>query len=331
MREPAFWWRKAGLACTLLAPAAACYGAIAAGRMRRRGTQAGVPVICVGNFTLGGTGKTPTAIAIAEMLSAAGERPFLLTRGYGGREAGPRLVNTEADSAAEVGDEALLLARAVPTVVARDRVAGAALARQLGATAIVLDDGLQNASLHKDFTLTVVDAERGFGNGRGFPAGPLRAPLPAQLARSDALLLVGGELPRDLSFPAAKQPVFHARLIADAATLERFRGRRILAFAGIGHPEKFFAILRAAGLQLAQCRAFPDHHRFTAGEAADLVKTAQRESLLLLTTEKDRARMIGDPVCTELAAHSEVLPVRMEFSQRDELRDRLLAAIKRGR
>ena len=331
MREPAFWWRKPGLTSALLTPAAACYGAIAAGRMRRRGAQAGVPVICVGNFTLGGTGKTPTAIAIAEMLSAAGERPFLLTRGYGGREAGPRPVKSEADLPIDVGDEALLLARVARTILARDRVAGAALARQLGATVIVLDDGLQNSSLHKDFTLTVVDADRGFGNGRVFPAGPLRAPLPVQLARSDALLLVGGELPRDLSFAAAKQRVFHAGLIPDAATLERLRERRILAFAGIGHPEKFFATLQAAGLELAQCRAFPDHHRFTAGEAADLVKAAQRDRLLLLTTEKDRARMTGDPVCTELAAHSEVLPVRMEFSECDELRARLLAAIKRGR
>ena len=170
--------------------AAACYGAIAARRMAKAGARAAVPVLCVGNFTLGGAGKTPTALWLAKMLRDAGERPFCLSRGYGGDAAGPKLV-VDTDSAAQVGDEALLLARAAPTIVARDRVAGAEAAAQAGASVIVMDDGLQNPSLAKDFTLAVVDGRRGIGNGCVFPAGPLRAPLAAQLARTDALLVVG--------------------------------------------------------------------------------------------------------------------------------------------
>src|SRR5664279_2064311 len=191
MREPAFWWRKASLASGLLAPAAACYGAIAARRMARSGARAGVPVLCVGNFTLGGAGKTPTAMRLAKMLQETGERVFCLSRGYGGSLAGPKLVDIKTDRAAQVGDEALLLARVAPTVVARDRVAGAAFAKAQGATIVIMDDGLQNGSLAKDFTLAVVDGRRGIGNARVFPAGPLRAPLAAQLACTDALLVLG--------------------------------------------------------------------------------------------------------------------------------------------
>jgi len=191
MREPAFWWRRAGLAASLLAPVGLVYGAIAARRMAAKGTAAGVPVLCVGNFTLGGAGKTPTVIALARMLADAGEHPYCLTRGYGGTLAGPKLVDPHNDLAAQVGDEALLLAHVAPTVVARDRVAGAAFARAQGASLIIMDDGLQNASLAKDFTLAVIDARRGVGNRCIFPAGPLRAPLAAQLAKTDALLVVG--------------------------------------------------------------------------------------------------------------------------------------------
>ena len=191
MREPAFWWRNAGFAASLLAPVGLVYGAIAARRMAAKGAFAGVPVLCVGNFTLGGAGKTPTVMALARMLADTGERPFCLTRGYGGTLTGPKLVDLHTDLAAQVGDEALLLAHVAPTVVARDRVAGAAFARAQGASLIIMDDGLQNASLAKDFSLAVIDARRGVGNRCIFPSGPLRAPLSAQLARTDALLVVG--------------------------------------------------------------------------------------------------------------------------------------------
>src|SRR5882672_212075 len=215
MREPAFWWRKPGLAAGLLTPAAACYGAIASQRMARQGARVKVPVLCVGNFTHGGAGKTPAVMTLVKMLQDAGERPFCLSRGYGGSLAGLKLVDIKTDSAAQVGDEALLLARMAPSIVARDRVAGAEIACAGGASVIVMDDGLQNPSLVKDFTLAVVDGRRGIGNTRVFPAGPLRAPLAAQLARSDALLVVGdgagaGGVVAEAA--AHKLPVFHGRL-----------------------------------------------------------------------------------------------------------------------
>ncbi len=191
MREPAFWWRKPGVACALLAPAAACYGLVARNRMTRRPARAGVPVVCVGNFTLGGSGKTPAVIAIAKLLRASGERVFCLSRGYGGSVSGPHRVDPHGDAASKIGDEALLLARVAPTIVSRDRAAGAEAARAAGASVIIMDDGLQNRSLEKDLTIAVVDGRRGIGNGRVFPAGPLRAPLEAQWALSDALLVVG--------------------------------------------------------------------------------------------------------------------------------------------
>ena len=330
MREPAFWWRKPGLASVLLAPFAAAYGAVAAQRMSRRGARAGVPVICVGNFTLGGAGKTPTALAIAALLSEAHERVFCLSRGYGGSEAGPKLVDAHHDHASEVGDEALLLAHVAPTVVARDRVAGAAFAKAQGASVIVMDDGLQNGTLAKDFTLVTIDARRGIGNARVFPAGPLRAPLAAQLARSVALLLVGeGDGANDVIAAMRGKPVLHGELVPDAAAVEALKARKVLAFAGIGDPEKFFATARAAGIEVAATRAFPDHHRFTAEEAAELIMDAEHAGLALLTTAKDHARMAGDGLLEALSARAHVLPVTMEIMEAGELRRLLLGALRK--
>ena len=329
MREPAFWWREAGLAAALLTPLAAVYGAAAARRMARAGVGAGVPVICVGNFTLGGAGKTPTALMLAKMLGEAGERVFCLSRGYGGGEAGPRLVDAHNDRAADVGDEALLLARVAPTIVSPDRVAGAALARAQGASVIVMDDGLQNSTLTKDFTIAVVDGERGIGNGKVFPAGPLRAPIEDQLARTDAMLAVGaGDVARNVRARAPSLPVWHGRLVPDLAAVGELKGRRVLAFAGIGHPEKFFATARMAGLDIARCRGFPDHHRFSAEEAAALIMAAEHEGLALLTTEKDRARMAGDPLTETLAKRAHVLPVAMVVAEHDELRAKVLSMLR---
>jgi tetraacyldisaccharide 4'-kinase len=325
MREPAFWWRKPGLLSGLLTPAAACYGAIAARRMAKAGAHAAVPVLCVGNFTHGGAGKTPTALWLAKMLEYAGEKPFCLSRGYGGSLAGPQRVDPKLDGAAQVGDEALLLARVAPTIVAHDRVAGAEAARVAGATIVVMDDGLQNASLVKDFTLAVIDGRRGIGNGRVFPAGPLRAPLAAQLARADALLIIGDGDPgikSDLS-------VFHGRLIADAAAVTALKARPVLAFAGIGDPEKFFVTAEAAGITVAQRTPFPDHHRFTAEEAAGLIMQAEHGGLALLTTEKDRARMTGEPLLAALAAKTHVLPVTLVIEEADALRRLVLGKVRR--
>ena len=331
MREPRFWWRKAGLLSTLLSPLAALYGTIAARRMTRSGARAGVPVICIGNVTLGGAGKTPTAIAVAQMLSAAGERVFFLTRGYGGREAGPKLVDASADTAADVGDEALLLARVASTILARDRVGGAALARAQGASVIIMDDGLQNGAIEKDFSLAVIDARRGIGNGCVFPAGPLRAPLAVQLARVDALLVVGdGDSGADVAadIGARGRPVWRGRLVPHPESAGAIT-RAVLAFAGIGDPDKFFATAEAVGINVAARRIFPDHHRFTTEEAAKLLMAADSEALALLTTEKDRARMTGDPALAGLMQRAHVLPVTMQIAESGEL-DAALAKV-RGR
>ncbi len=328
MREPAFWWRSSGLAAGLLAPAAACYGTVAARRMKRQGERAAVPVLCVGNFTHGGAGKTPTAMWLAKMLQEAGEQPFCLSRGYGGSLAGPRRVDAKTDAAAMVGDEALLLACMAPTIVARDRVAGARAAQAAGAGVIVMDDGLQNASLAKDFTLAVIDARRGIGNACVFPAGPLRAPLKAQLACADALLAIGdGDGAR--AFAASGLPVFHGRLQADPAAVAALKARQVLAFAGIGDPDKFFATAAEAGIAVAERQPFPDHHRFSAEEAADLIMRAEHDGLALLTTEKDRARMAGEPLLSALAEKSHVLPVTLVVQEAEALRKLVLAKLRR--
>jgi tetraacyldisaccharide 4'-kinase len=326
MREPAFWWREAGLAAGLLAPLAKVYGAAAAARLRNRGARAGVPVVCIGNFTVGGAGKTPAALAVAAMFTAAGERPVFLSRGYGGALTGVR-VDPSRHRAADVGDEPLLLARAAPVVVARDRVAGADLAVATGASVIVMDDGFQNPSLAKDFSLLVVDARRGIGNGRVIPAGPLRAPLAAQLARSDALLVIGtGVAATDVVKDARGHdiPVFAARLQPDAGFVAARRGGRVLAFAGIGDPQKFFVTLAEAGIAIGATRSFPDHHRYTRAEAQALCDQAERASLALVTTEKDLARIRGDDELAQLAAHAHALPVTLAFEQEVGFRTLLL-------
>ena len=328
MRDPAFWWRDGSLAATLLAPFATGYGVIAAQRMAQTGAGAGVPVICVGKFTLGGAGKTPTVRMLAKMLQAAGEKPCCLSRGYGGSEAGPKLVDVQADTAAQVGDEALLLARVAPTIVSRDRVAGAKAVS--GASVIVMDDGLQNGSLAKDFTLAVVDGRRGIGNGKVFPAGPLRAPLLAQLARTDALLVIGdGKNVQGPLAAAGSRPVFHGRLVPDPAALAALKSRNVFAFAGIGDPEKFFDTLTQAGIAVTQRKAFADHHCFTGEEAAELEMQAEHEGLTLLSTEKDHARMMGDPVLAALAARTQVLPVTLVVDEADALRALVLGKIRK--
>src|SRR5262249_35122319 len=292
MREPSFWWGEASLASAMLAPLAAIYGAVARARFRGRGRLAAAAVVCIANSTGGGAGKTPRALAVAGMLAGAGEQPVFLSRGYGGTLAGPVLVDPTRHRAQDVGDEPLLLARTAPTIVARDRVKGAGIAA--GASAIVMDDGFHNPSLAKDFSVLVVDARRGIGNGRVIPAGPLRAPLDAQLARAHALVVVGPatggsaitEIARDRDIP-----VFRASLQADSAFIAGLAGHRLLAFAGIGDPQKFFATLAEAGAALAATRSFADHHRYTRREAAALCEEADRKGLTLVTTEKDLARL----------------------------------------
>jgi tetraacyldisaccharide 4'-kinase len=263
VKAPDFWWRPPGLAASLLGPAALAYGAVAAARMKRRGADPGIPVICIGNVTVGGSGKTPTALAVATLLRKMGRTPAFLLRGYGGRVPGPVRVDPNAHRYDEVGDEALLLARREPTIVVRDRPGGAALCRAVGADVIVMDDGLQNPSLAKTFSVAVFDGARGFGNGLVLPAGPLRAPLRAQWPLIHCGLVIGDGAPgREVARTISERgiPFLRAGLEPDPATRDRLRGRRILAFAGIGRPSKFFDTLIECGAEIVASRAFPDHH-----------------------------------------------------------------------
>jgi tetraacyldisaccharide 4'-kinase len=333
MREPPFWWRqRSGVAAAMLAPLAAVYGAVAAKRLVQQGARAGVPVVCIGNPTVGGAGKTPAALAVARMLQADGETPVFLTRGYGGRLAGPLAVDPAQHHASDVGDEPLLLARVARTIVARDRVAGAQAARAAVASVIVMDDGFQNPSLEKDFSILVVDARRGIGNGRVIPAGPLRAPLGVQLGRAQALVMVGAGDAGGIVLDARSLPVFGAKLEPDAGFLAALGNSRVLAFAGIGDPEKFYDTLRAAGITVAATRSFADHHRYSRADALALCDEATRGGLTLVTTEKDLARMQGDTDLVQLAARSRALPVTLSFD--DEagfpalLRERIARARK---
>ena len=334
MRAPGFHFEPPGIAAKLLSPLAAIYGAAAAARMRRTGTRAAVPVICVGNLTLGGAGKTPTALALANFLAAKGERPVFLSRGYGGSNRGPVVVELERHRAVEVGDEPLLLARAFPTVIARDRVAGAALAAEHEATVLVLDDGFQNPDLQKDLSVLVVDGARGIGNGAVFPAGPLRAPLDMQVERAQLVVRVGegSGADRVLKRATAKGvPTLMARLTPDRRVAATLAGRKLFAFAGIGHPEKFFATLRGLGATIVEARPFPDHHRYSGREAREMLASAKARGLQPVTTEKDLARMQGEPSLNELAAAAQTLPVQLEFADPDAMRTLLERALAKAR
>ena len=243
----------------------------------------------------------------------------------------PKLVDAHADRAAQVGDEALLLARVAPTIVARDRVAGAQAARAAGASVVIMDDGLQNASLAKDFTFAVVDGRRGIGNARVFPAGPLRAPLDAQLARSDALLIVGERSTRATSLsPQAPCRFFMAGWCLMLPRLRRSRAVMFWPSPASAIRRSFSPTLTQAGIAVAQRKAFGDHHRFIRREeAAQLVMQAEHDGLTLLTTEKDHARMAGEPALAALAARAQVLPVTLVVDEADELRALVLAKIRK--
>jgi tetraacyldisaccharide 4'-kinase len=298
MRTPTFWLTETpGLIAQLLRPIGVLYGAITAWRMVSAGASASVPILCVGNFTVGGAGKTPSAIALAKLLMGRGETVYFLSRGHGGRRppgADPLLVDALHHDAAVVGDEPLLLARVAPTIVSRDRAAGALAAARLGASLIIMDDGMQNPTIAKQCVLVAVDGRTGVGNGLCFPAGPLRAPLRQQMEFAHALIMIG-DMAAGRSVATLAQhhsrPVLRARLVAEPAALAKIRGRRLFAFAGIGHPDKFFQMLEQSGGQLIATRAFPDHHPFTPLNCQELRDRAAADEALLVTTEKDLVRL----------------------------------------
>ena len=297
-------------------PLGAIYGAIAGQRLQRRGFDAGIPVLCVGNYHVGGAGKTPTVLALAKLLRELGETPVVLSRGYGGRLRGLVMVDPGSHAADDVGDEPLMLANTIPVVVARDRIDGVALAKSQGASVILMDDGFQNPAIAKDASLIVIDARRGLGNGCVFPAGPLRAPLPPQLARTDALVVVGdGSAAGIVAAAVAAQgkPVLPAHIRAEDRSVALLRGKRVLAFAGIGDPMRFFRTLRASGIEVVRERAFADHHPFSASEIQSLSDEARADALTLVTTEKDLARLRGRDRLPEGAQQIVPFAVTLEF------------------
>jgi tetraacyldisaccharide 4'-kinase len=293
--------------------------------MRGAGERAGAPTICVGNFTVGGAGKTPTALALARMLIGDGRRVAFLSRGYGGPErVEPLLVEADAHNAAMVGDEPLLLAKLAQCWVGTDRVRSARSAVEGGANVLILDDGLQNPGLVKDLAFAVVDGESGFGNGLCVPAGPLRAPISAQLPFVQALIVLGGDdaAASRIAALAPGKPLMRASLEPDALAAAPLIGREVVAFAGIARPEKFYATLRRIGAQLVATHDFADHHPYTQREVEALIEEAGRRGALLATTEKDATRLTARQARAVIT-----LPVTLRFEEPASVRRMLRQAV----
>ena len=330
MRTPEFWYRSdggslAGMLPGLLAPAAAVYRHIAIRRSTAiRPWRAPVPVVCVGNVVAGGTGKTPVALSIGGWLARRGLNVHFLSRGYGGTLAGPVTVDPARHTAAEVGDEPLLLAEVRPTWVARDRRDGVRAAIAAGAGGVVMDDGFQNPRVVKDVAIIVIDGPRGFGNGRMIPAGPLREPLAAALARADAIVLIGPDA-SGIANGGISQPILRACLKPHPDAVRRLAGHTVVAFAGIGHPQKFFATLRDIGCTIVAAHAFADHHVYRPGEIAAIVRQAKTARAIPVTTAKDFVRL-------DAAARAgiEVLPVDLAWDDEGALERVLAPAMSDG-
>jgi tetraacyldisaccharide 4'-kinase len=289
-----------------------------------------VPVICVGNYVVGGAGKTPTVIALARLARNRGLKPGILASGYGGKARVPVVVDPLSHRAVDVGDEALLLASAAPTVVAADRIAGAKRLIEHGADIILADDGFQDPAIAKDLTLIAVDAGAGIGNGHNLPVGPLRAPLSVQLRLTDALILIGdGVAAQPLVRTAARagRPVLRALL--KPVTTREWRKARLHAFAAIGRPQKFFDSLAAVGANIVRAQGFPDHHVFTPSEASQIIAAADTDGCRLVTTEKDMARLVGATgALARLRERAEVFAVTLEFENPAALGEMIDAAAR---
>lgn len=333
--EPTWWYQvPPAWQARLLHPVAIAYGTASGYRMARPPLyRSRLPVICAGNFTAGGTGKTPLAIVLAEMVRELGHEPVFLSRGYGGSLAGP-VMTLPSHLARETGDEPQLLARTAPVAIARNRVAGAKLIETNAhpGTVIIMDDGWQNPALAKDFSAILVDVHRFFGNGFCLPAGPLRAPLERQMRQADAIILTGGAEAQEVDAAAGKLraifrgPVLSAS-VAPSDETTWLVGRRVVAFAGIANPERFFGLLSKLGAEVVQRRIFPDHHAFSERDAQALLREAQEAGGALVTTAKDFVRLdTSRPQQARLRDLAKPLPIAMSFGQADRHRLLMLLA-----
>lgn len=321
MQAPEFWQRGTTSPWpVLLAPLSLLWQAGAwIDRRLASPRRAPVPVVSIGNLVAGGAGKTPVAIAVVQAIQARGRQAHVISRGYGGLTRGPHRVDRLRDTAADVGDEPLLLAEVAPTWVARNRALGALAAMQAGAEALVLDDAHQNHGLIKNLSLLVIDQDYGVGNGRVIPAGPLRETVADGLARADAIVFIGkpAAVAPEIARSGAGKPVLRARLVPGPEA-EKLAAQDVVAFAGIGRPEKFFATLRDVGCRLVETRAFADHHPYQPDELMRLAETAAAAKARLVTTAKDFVRLPA-----EARNMVEVLSVSLAFDDPAEL-ERLL-------
>ena len=320
MRKAPGFWNERGWLAWLLYPASLIYGRLSLSRFNKQARyKAHLPVLCVGNLVVGGAGKTPMAISLGKMAASLGLSPIFLTRGFLGSEQGPLVVDPSHHGPAEVGDEALLLARVAPTIVARNRIEGARLAEEIGKDReggiIIMDDGFQNPYLYKDYNLVVVDAQQSVGNGFVLPAGPLRAPLVPQVRRADQFLVVGqGESGPRLRQLAARLGKASAHASLKPAKCNLLGGTRVLAFCGIGRPQKFYETLEALELELVETHDFQDHHTYSNDEAQELLSRAEQYNVAIVTTAKDHVRLVGeDKGIKALARKAHVVDVEMAF------------------
>ncbi len=330
IKTPSFWYRrpdtKPPLLETILTPLGWAYNTGHKMNTARRKTQkAAMPVICVGNLVAGGSGKTPVALSLMQMIVGVrlAQKPHFLTRGYGGNEKGPLLVDYFKHSAAEVGDESLLLARAGFTIVSADRPAGALLATEKDADLVIMDDGLQNPSLHKDISFVVIDGASGFGNGKLLPAGPLRETLEDGLNRADAFVVIGKDKTGACARLPKGKPVFsaHVEVPDDRKPMTT---KPYVAFAGLGRPEKFYHLLQKLNCEVKGWHPFPDHYNYKPENIYKLIDEAKEKNALLITTEKDFIRLPEENWDMEIIQ----LPIRLAWEDEKAVTDFVSGRLK---
>jgi len=320
MKTPSYW-ASPNLLATLLLPLGKVYAAATALRMRKKPRKADKPVICIGNLTAGGTGKTPTATAIAKLLQKKGFNPYFVSRGYGGTLQNV-IVNPQQHSAKEVGDEPLLLSRQAKVSINAERYLAAQKAIADGADVIIMDDGFQNPTLFKDISLLVFDGSFGLGNGYPVPAGPLRENIQDGLKRADAAIILGQD--RFMLCQKLQQiPTFYGRIIPQKP---QDTSRRAIAFAGIGRPEKFYASLQECNIKLCQTVNFPDHHFYTASELNDIISKARELDADIYTTAKDYVKIPLD-----MQSRFKVLEIEIEWENPSEFETFLLTRLEQSK